>query len=165
MKRSAEMDDLSLLPHLTEQDKRALRRNGIATPGDLVALKDLRRGGEVSVDGVKQERTELVAAAGKSALARSLAATWPVGQRLDELIHRARSYRRWKKDDIEALAYIPSKGYGSALLRRRAEPQPRPGPSMPSTDYLLDRTYLLGALVVASEGERNARNGGGASFG
>ena len=44
MKRSAEMDDLSLLPHLTEQDKRALRRNGIATPGDLVALKDLRRG-------------------------------------------------------------------------------------------------------------------------
>ena len=54
MKRSAEMDDLSLLPHLTEQDKRALRRNGIATPGDLVALKDLRRGGEVSVDGVSR---------------------------------------------------------------------------------------------------------------
>ena len=65
MKRSAETDDLSLLPHLTEQDKRALQRNGIATPRDLVALKDLRRGGEVSVDGVIQERTELVAAPGE----------------------------------------------------------------------------------------------------
>ena len=153
MKRSAEMDDLSLLPHLTEQDKRALRRNGIATPGDLVALKDLRRGGEVSVDGVKQERTELVAAAGKSALARRLAATWPVGQRLDELIHRARSYRRWKKDDIEALTYIPSKGYGSLPYSDDAQ-----NPNLVRVyidaqhDYLLDRTYLLGALVVASEG-------------
>ena len=47
MKRSAETDDLSLLPHLTEQDKRALQRNGIATTGDLAALKDLRREGHL----------------------------------------------------------------------------------------------------------------------
>ena len=113
MKRSAETDDLSLLPHLTEQDKRALQRNGIATPGDLAALKELRREGRSRSTASSQERTELVPAAGKSALARRLAATWPVGQRLDELIHRARRYRRWKKDAIEALTYIPSKGYGS----------------------------------------------------
>lgn len=153
MKRSAETDDLSLLPHLTEQDKRALQRNGIATPGELAALKDLRREGQVSVDGVIQERTELVPAPGTSAITRRLAATWPVGQRLDELIHRARRYRKWKKDPIDALTYIPSKGYGSLpysdatqnpnLIRVYLDAQ---------HDYLLDRTYLLGALVVASEG-------------
>ena len=153
MKRSAETDDLSLLPHLTEQDKRALQRNGIATTADLAALKDLRREGHVSVDGEIQERTELVPAPGKSALTRRLAATWPVGQRLDELIHRARRYRRWKKDAIDALTYIPSKGYGSLpycdatqnpnLIRIYLDAQ---------HDYLLDRIYLLGALVVASEG-------------
>ncbi len=153
MKRSAETDDLSLLPHLTEQDKRALQRKGIATPGELAAIKDLHREGHVSVDGVMQERTELVPAPGKSAITRRLAATWPVGQRLDELIHRARRYRRWKNDDIDALTYIPSKGYGSLpysddkqnpnLIRVYLDAQ---------HDYLLDRTYLLGALVVASEG-------------
>src|SRR5215216_3386965 len=113
MKRSAETDDLSLLPHLTEQDKRALQRNGVSTTADLAALKDLHRAGHVSVDGEIRERTELVPAPGKSNLTRRLAATWPVGQRLDELIHRARRYRQWKKDPIEALSYIPSKGYGS----------------------------------------------------
>ena len=153
MKRSAETDDLSLLPHLTEQDKRALQRNGVPTTADLAALKDLHREGHVSVDGEIQPRTELVPAPGKSMLTRRLAATWPVGQRLDELIHRARRYRRWKKDDVEALSFIPSKGYGSLpysdatqnpnLIRIYVDAQ---------HDYLLDRTYLLGALVVASEG-------------
>jgi hypothetical protein len=153
MKRSAETDDLSLLPHLTEQDKRALQRNGITTPGELAALKELRRGGAISVDGVMQERTELVPAAGNEILARSLAATWPVGQRLDELIHRARRYRRWKNDDIDALTYIPSKGYGSLPYCDATQ-----NPNLIKVyidaqhDYLLDRTYLLGALVVASEG-------------
>ena len=127
MKRSAETDDLSLLPHLTEQDKRALQRNGISTIGELAALKDLRREGHISVDGEIVERTELVPAPGKSLLTRRLAATWPVGQRLDELIHRARRYRRWKNDPVEALTYIPSKGYGSLPYSDAdAEPEPRP---------------------------------------
>ena len=92
-------------------------------------------------------------APGKSALTRRLAATWPVGQRLDELIHRARRYRRWKKDAIDALTYIPSKGYGSLPYSDAAQ-----NPNLirvyldAQHDYLLDRTYLLGALVVASEG-------------
>ncbi len=153
MKRSAEGDDLSLLPHLTEQDKRALRRNGLSTTGGLAALKDLRREGRITVDGELQERTELVPAPGKSVLARRLAATWPVGPRLDELIHRARRYRRWKKDPVDALTYIPSKGYGSLPYCDAAQ-----NPNLVRVyvdaqhDYLLDRIYLLGALVVASEG-------------
>ncbi|MEJ7761770.1 MAG: AAA domain-containing protein [Thermomicrobiales bacterium] len=153
MKRSAETDDLSLLPHLTEQDKRGLQRAGITTVRDLAALKDLRRTGHVNVAGEVQEWTTLVPAPGREAESRRLAATWPVGQRLDELVHRARRYRRWKKDDVAALTYIPSKGYGSLphsdatqnpnLVRVYVDAQ---------HDYLHDRLYLLGALVVGSEG-------------
>ncbi len=153
MKRSAETDDLSLLPHLTEQDKRGLQRAGITTVRDLAALKDLRGVGHVNAGGEVQERTTLVPAPGREAESRRLAATWPVGQRLDELVHRARRYRRWKKDDVAALTYIPSKGYGSLpysdatqnpnLVRVYVDAQ---------HDYLHDRLYLLGALVAGSEG-------------
>ncbi|MDQ3167547.1 MAG: DNA helicase, partial [Chloroflexota bacterium] len=97
--------------------------------------------------------TTLVPAPGREAESRRLAATWPVGQRLDELVHRARRYRRWKKDDVAALTYIPSKGYGSLpysdatqnpnLVRVYVDAQ---------HDYLHDRLYLLGALVAGSEG-------------
>ena len=127
MKRCAETDDLSLLPHLTEQDKRALQRNGIATTRDLRAAQGFAPGRAISVDGEIQERTELVPAPETSLLARRLAATWPVGQRLDELIHRARRYRRWKNDAIDALTLHPEQGlWLAALLRCDAEPEPHP---------------------------------------
>ena len=77
---------------------------------------------------------------------RRLSATWPVGPRLDELIHRAQRYRKWKGDPLEALSYIPSKGYGSLpfsgpthdpnLVRLYIDAQ---------QDYLGDRLYMLGA--------------------
>ncbi len=152
MKRSAETDDLSLLPHLTEQDKRALQRGGITTVRELAALKDLRRKGHVHVDGEVQEQTELVPEPGKAETARRLAATWPVGQRLDELIHRARRYRKWKKEPVDALGYIPSKGYGSLPYTDATQ-----NPNLVRVyidaqhDYLHDRIYMLGALVVGSE--------------
>ena len=89
---------------------------------------------------------------------QELSVTWPVGPRLDELIHRARRYRRWKGDDLRALNYIPSKGYGSLpytdaqhnpnLVRVYIDAQ---------HDYLHDRIYLLGALVVAcQDGQESA---------
>ena len=152
MKRSAEDDDLSLLPHLTEQDKRALQRGGITTVRELGALKDLHRKGHVNVEGEIQELTELVVAPGKAETTRRLAATWPVGQRLDELIHRARRYQQWKKEPVDALRYIPSKGYGSLPYCDAAQ-----NPNLVRVyidaqhDYLHDRIYLLGALVVGNE--------------
>src|SRR5262249_58770199 len=80
-------------------EKEALRRHGIDAIEALAKLKDLRADGE------------LAAAAGQEALVRRLAATWPVGPRLDELIHRARSFRRnVRKDGTLALGYIPGKG-------------------------------------------------------
>ena len=153
MKRSAETDDLSLLPHLTEQDKSVLIREGITTVSALATLKDLRRKGTVYVDGEPQQQTDLIPASGKESLSRHLAATWPVGPQMDELIHRARRYRDFMKDPIESISYIPGKGYGSLpysdatqnpnLIRIYIDAQ---------HDYLNDRLYMVGALIVASEG-------------
>jgi hypothetical protein len=149
MKWSAEKDDLSLLPHMTTNDKIALKRAGVSTVRELALLKDLRR--QVNSEG--EQVIELVPVAGKEDLAKGLAATWPVGPRVDELIHRARRYRAWKKDPIEALTYIPTKGYGSLpfcdanhnpnLIRIYIDAQ---------HDFLQDRICMLGSLVVASEG-------------
>ncbi len=148
MKRSAQQDDLSLIPHLTLQEKGALQRLGITTTRDLATLKDLPE-----ATGVGPARSDLVPTPGKEALIQRAAATWPVGPRVDELIHRARQYRRLKGDTLTALPFIPSKGYGSLpytdaqhnpnLVRVYIDVQ---------QDYLQDRVYLLGALVAACEG-------------
>ncbi|HEX5163964.1 MAG TPA: AAA domain-containing protein [Thermomicrobiales bacterium] len=142
MKWSAERDDLSLIPHLTIQQKSSLRRAGITTTSQLAALKQ----------PVADDPNTLQPAPGHEAQTRALAATWPVGPRLDELIHRARRYRKYVKDPIEAISYLPSKGYGSLpytdashnpnLVRIYIDAQ---------HDYLNDRVYLLGALLVGCE--------------
>lgn len=152
MKWSAERDDLSLLPHLTEQDKRALQRHGVTNITTLAELKELRRKGSVSVDGETQEVTELVATADTADVTRRLATAWPVGPRLDELIHRAKRYRRWKTKEGDALTYIPHKGYGS-LPYSDAEQNPNLIRIYIDAqhDYLNDRLYLVGALVTGNE--------------
>ncbi|HKG26959.1 MAG TPA: ATP-binding protein, partial [Thermomicrobiales bacterium] len=139
----AERDDLSLIPHLTDGEKRALIRAGVTSNAELATLKEF----------ANATSHDFVAAPGKGALVTKLAATWPVGPRLDELVHRARRYRRFKGDDIRALPAIPHKGHGSLpysdathnpnLIRVYLDAQ---------HDYLTDSIYLAGALVVASEG-------------
>jgi hypothetical protein len=153
LKWSAERDDLSLIPHLTSGEKGALQRAGIETVSELVGLKEP----VPSPDG-ERAGTELTPAPGKEALCRRVATTWPVGHRVDELIHRARRYRKWKGEDLQSLDYIPSKGYGSLpycdahqnpnLIRIFIDAQ---------HDYLQDRIYMLGALVVACEAGKPAR--------
>ncbi|HEV2128664.1 MAG TPA: AAA domain-containing protein [Thermomicrobiales bacterium] len=155
MKRSAETDNLSLLPHITEQDKRALEDNGIATTRQLASLKSLVKPGEMGPDGKVHERTILVPSPGHSDTCERLAATWPVGPRLDELIHRALRYEHWKTKQGTALSYIPNRGYGS-MPHSDAEQNPNLVRIFIDAqhDYLNDRTYMLGALVVANEGGR-----------
>jgi hypothetical protein len=141
MKWSAEQEDLSLLPYMTGTDKQALGRAGITTIAELAALKDFAAAGG----------PELVAAPGREAQVRQIAATWPVGPRLDELVHRARSFRHSiRGDDTRALTYIPGKGNSSLPVST-----PELNPNLVRVyidaqhDYLEDRIYLLGALVVA----------------
>src|SRR5215213_3018614 len=105
MKWSAEQEDLSLLPYMTGTEKEALRRAGVTTVQALATLKDF-----APATGGKPA-TELVPAPGREAEVKQIAATWPVGPRLDELVHRARSFRRSvRKDGTQALPYIPGKG-------------------------------------------------------
>jgi hypothetical protein len=80
-----------------------------------------------------------------------IAATWPVGPRLDELVHRAKSFQRSvRKDGSQALSYIPGKGNSSLPVST-----PELNPNLvriyldAQHDYLEGRVYMLGALVVA----------------
>jgi hypothetical protein len=140
LKWSAEQEDLSLLPYMTGTEKEALRRAGITTVQALANLKDFVSG-----------KIELVSASGRETLVKQIAATWPVGSRLDELIHRAKSFRKSvRKDGTQALSYIPGKGNSSLPV---ATPEINPNLVRiyldAQHDYLEGRVYLLGALVVA----------------
>jgi hypothetical protein len=155
MKWSPEHDDLSLLPHLSAVEKQVLHGAGIRKVRELAVLKEFG-GPDIGAPG----NWELTAAAGREAAVRRLSVTWPIGPRLDELVHRARAYRRWvKKDPLEALTYIPSKGWSTLpysdadlnanLVRIYIDAQ---------HDYLHDRVYLAGALVeTCEEGEPRRR--------
>jgi hypothetical protein len=146
MKWSAERDDLSLLPHVTSQDKGALRRAGVTRVRDLAKLKEFRPDGAAR----NGDSGDLVPAPGSEDQVRQLSATWPVGPRLDELVHRARRYRKWKREPLKALSYIPSKGYGSLPYCDETQ-----NPNLVTVfvdaqhDYLHDRIYMIGARVLA----------------
>jgi hypothetical protein len=145
MKWSAEQEDLSLLPYLGGTEKDALRRAGITTVRALASLKELAPTAGTGA------LTELVPVPGKEALVKQLAGSWLVGPRLDELVHRARSFRRSvRHDGTQALSYIPGKGNSSLPV---AKPDLNPNLVWvyldAQHDYLEGRVYLLGALVVA----------------
>jgi hypothetical protein len=149
MKDAAEREDLSLLPYMTGVEKEALRRAGVTTIQALAALKDFSS----PSPGTPGQKPDLVTAPGQEAVVRQIAATWPVGPRLDELVHRAKSFRRSvKKDGSQALGYIPDKG-NSTLPASRPELNANLVRVYIDAqhDYLNDRVYLLGALVVACE--------------
>jgi hypothetical protein len=145
MKWSAEAEDLSLLPYMTATDKEALRRVGVATVQSLATLKDFAPATGAGTP------SELVPAPGREAQVRQIAAAWSVGPRLDELVLRARSFRRTvKKDGTQARGYIPGKGNSSLPVST-----PELNPNLvrvfidAQQDYLEDRLYLVGGLVVA----------------
>jgi hypothetical protein len=148
MKWAAEHDDLSLLPHLTEHDKSGLQRGGISTTRELAHLLEPA----ARLDSGEPDLRYLAPLPEREEAARRISRTWPVGPRLEELVHRARRYRAWQGDDIAALNFIPSKGYGS-LPYSAADHNPNLVRVFIDAqhDYLLDRLYLVGSLVVGNE--------------
>ncbi len=145
LKWCAERDDLSLIPHLADNEKAALRRAGITTTRAVATLKEPPPGA--------REEEGLVPSPGNAELISKLATTWPVGPRLDEIIYRARRYRKFKGDPFQPPLTIPSKGYGSLPYCDAAH-----NPNLVRVyldaqhDYLTNRVYLLGALVAGAEG-------------
>ena len=147
MKWSAERDNLSLLPLLSAQDKRSLEKAGVATIQQLAHLKEPERDPATG----QADPRNLVPTATTTTLVHRLGATWPVGPRLDELIHRARRYRDLNGERMPSLGYIPSKGKGSLPYLA-----PDQNPNLvriyldAQHDYLTDRIYLAGALVTGA---------------
>ena len=139
MRWSAERDDLSLIPHLTPHDKTALRRNAVTTVSQVARLPLAEEINNADDD----QRT----------LRRSLATTWPLTSRLDELIYRSRAYRRSKGDPYDVPGYIPNNGYTSLPYSDAGH-----NPNLITVyldaghDFLQDRLYMLGARVVANNG-------------
>jgi hypothetical protein len=122
-------------------EKEALRRGGVTTIESLATLKQFESAGG----------TDLVPTPGREVQVKQLSATWPIGPRLDELIHRAKSFRRSvKKDGTSALPFIPDKGNSSLPVAR-----PDLNPNLvwlyldAQHDPLEGRVYLLGTLAVA----------------
>ncbi|MFN3649232.1 MAG: AAA domain-containing protein [Armatimonadota bacterium] len=154
LKWSAETDDLALIPHLAAGEKAALRRLGISTASELAALKEPA---PAAPDAPRD--WSLSPTPGQEGRCARAATTWPVGPRLDELIHRARRYRGWKGDPLEAPRSIPGSGYGS-LPYCDAEQNPNLVRIYLDAqhDYLHDRLYLVGARVVACAGGEPARS-------
>lgn len=156
MRRAAETDDLSLIPHLTAAEKGALQRAGVRTVSELAHLKELVQ--RPSAGGGRSP--ELVPAVGKEADCRRVATTWPVGPRLDELVHRARAYRKWRGEAIERLTFIPGQGHGTLPCST-----PTQNPNLVRVyldaqhDYTHDRIYLVGALVTACQNGRVEQRG------
>lgn len=144
MRWAAERDDLSLIPHLTTHDKSALRRNGPRTVAEIAAIPT---SGET--EGADPELLDL---------RRRLATTWPLAARLDEMIYRARSYRRSKGDPYDSPYFIPNKGYTSLP---HTDTDHNPNLVVITIDighdYLHDRLYMLGARVVAHENGKPTR--------
>ncbi|HET7037250.1 MAG TPA: AAA domain-containing protein [Thermomicrobiaceae bacterium] len=149
MKWCAEHDDLSLLPHLSGADKRALERAGVVTTRQLAALKEPAAGNGGQT---------LVPAPGNEALIKRLGASYGVGPHLDELIERAREYQRFQRHEPRRSWELPSLGYGSLPYSDEAQ-----NPNLITVyidaqhDYLHDRIYLAGSLVVARRGGKPLR--------
>lgn len=136
MRWAATHDDLSLIPSLTEPEKSALRAHGITTTNQLALLKEF--------DGER-----LITPDNHRPLINQLHSHPTLAPRLDELIHRARAFRRWRGDRLTATAYLPYKGH-SSLPAVSADFHPNLIAVYldPLYDHTKGMLVLLGALVV-----------------
>ncbi len=135
LRQSAETDDLSLIPFLTADQKRALHTAGIRR---CAQLAEIPLPSETWSEGYRQ-----------------LAMAPALGAELDDLIYRARGYRESKGDTWPVQRWLPDSRQ-SSLPRCDSELHPNLVKVYIDVehDYLQDRVYLLGALIVgAKDGE------------
>lgn len=132
LKRSAERDDPSLVPHLSETDKLGLRRAGVETVRALAELPN-----ETPMEGAETT-------------GRRLARNARIGPRLGELVERARRYRAFK-GDAWAVSSRLSGARQASLPQCAADHDPNLVLVYVDVqhDYVSDRLYLLGSRIVA----------------
>ncbi|MFN8469235.1 MAG: AAA domain-containing protein [Caldilineaceae bacterium] len=140
---SAERQDLSLVPYLTDTEKRVLLQHGVRTVAELAELMDLppRDGGY-----------DLIPAPAHLAKLSELANAWPVGAKLPLLVQRAKRALKRFDPSTPAWTFLSGGGFGSlpaddehqGLIKVFFDAQ---------FDYLLGRIYLLSALVRGPRGD------------
>ena len=139
---SAARLDLSLVPHLTETEKRVFNSAGIDSVEALAGLMDYGKGRDAA----------MVPAPGREEVVQALSGRG-IGSRLPVIVQRARRVMRRFDGTTTAIGYIRNSGYGTL-------PKDDQYPDMvrlfidAQADYLQDRLYLLAALVRGPEGER-----------
>ncbi|MCA9860543.1 MAG: PD-(D/E)XK nuclease family protein, partial [Thermomicrobiales bacterium] len=132
LRQSAETDDLSLIPFLRVEQKRNLQVAGVRRCADLAGIP--------------------LPSEAPSPAYNNLAMEPGLGAELDDLIVRARTYRASKGDAWPVQTWLPE-GRQSSLPRCDAEMHPNLVKVYIDVehDYLHDRIYLIGALVVGAE--------------
>jgi hypothetical protein len=147
LRRAYETDDLSLLPFVGIDAKQALARKGVVTTASLAALM-----APVKTEIAGVERMVLAPAAEHAPVCRELTDDRAIAGRLPELVSRARRYRRALGDEFVERNEIFGAGYGTLpysaadhdpnLVRVYIDVQ---------RDHLVDRLYLISALVQGNE--------------
>ncbi len=135
---TAEREDLSLVPHLTSTEKRALHAGGVRTVRELARLV------EYAARGVGT-------AAGREAEVARVGARWPLAGRLPVLAQRAGAAlaRHDKSTEHRRTLYgtdwgsLPDANNYPGLVKVFVDAQ---------RDHLQDRLYLLAASVVGPKG-------------
>jgi hypothetical protein len=136
---TAEREDVSLVPHLTSTEKRALHAEGVDSVRDLARLMKYAAAGGIEV----REGCE-----GKVA---RIGARWPLASRLPILTQRARAALHRHDKSVEHRRTLYGTNWGSLpdtnnypdLLKVFVDAQ---------RDHVQDRLYLLAALVTGPKG-------------
>jgi hypothetical protein len=135
---TAEREDLSLVPHLTSTEKRALHAEDVRSVRELADLMEYAaRGVEV--------------AEGREADVARIGARWPLASRLPVLTQRAKAALAHQDKSIEHRRALYGTDWGSlpdtnnypGLVKVFVDAQ---------RDHLQDRLYLLSALIVGPQG-------------
>jgi hypothetical protein len=134
---TAERDDLSLVPHLTAVDKRALEAEGIRDPRALSGLMNYGREGMEPAPGREEE------------VAR-VAMRWPLGGRLPQLVQRARAAVRMTEGGLEYRPYLLGADFGTMPCRTQYPDLVRVFVDA-QWDYIADRLYLIATQVAGPD--------------
>ncbi|MBC7910970.1 MAG: PD-(D/E)XK nuclease family protein, partial [Pyrinomonadaceae bacterium] len=135
---TAEREDLSLVPHLTSTEKRALQAEGVSSVRELARLMTYHaRGVEAAEDRVAE-------------VAR-IGARWPLNSRLPILAQRAKAALARHDKSLEHRRALYGTSWGSL-------PDTNNYPDLVKVfvdaqrDHLQDRLYMLSALVAGPKG-------------
>lgn len=147
MRDSAQRQDVALVPAIRAADIQALKQQGVATLRDLVALKEL--------PPPNQFRRAFAPGPGQAATLAALQHNPAIAPKLDRLVQRARAILHRFDPTVTTYSYLldgshsqlPAAEENPDLVRIFLDAQ---------SDYLQDRIYLAGALIIGPRGQRVA---------